>query len=281
MSRIHYNDIVDKVRELCVEANYSLSKDVMAAYEKALETEKSPLGQEVLSQIMENARIADKEGMPLCQDTGLAVFFVEVGQDVSIVGGLLNHAINEGVRQGYHAGYLRKSVVQDPIFERRNTSDNTPAIIHTEIVAGDRLKIMLDIAGGGCENMAALKMLRPADGLEGVKHFVVETVRNAGANPCPPVIVGVGIGGDFEKVAMLAKKALLRPVGQPNPKLEVAALEEDLLKRVNQLGIGPVGLGGVVTAFAVHIEIHPCHIASLPVAVNLGCHSSRHKSINL
>ena len=281
MSRIHYQDIVDKVREACIEANYSLSKDVMAAYEKALETEKSPLGQEVLIQIMENARIADKEGMPLCQDTGLAVFFVEVGQDVSIVGGLLNDAINEGVRQGYHAGYLRKSVVQDPIFERRNTSDNTPAIIHTEIVAGDRLKMMLDIAGGGCENMAALKMLRPADGLEGVKHFVVETVRNAGANPCPPVIVGVGIGGDFEKVAMLAKKALLRPVGQPNPKLEVAALEEDLLKRVNQLGIGPVGLGGVVTALAVHIETHPCHIASLPVAVNLGCHSSRHKSINL
>ena len=281
MSRIHYQDIVDKVRETCIEANYSLSKDVMAAYEKALETEKSPLGQEVLSQIMENARIADKEGMPLCQDTGLAVFFVEVGQDVSIVGGLLNDAINEGVRQGYHAGYLRKSVVQDPIFERRNTSDNTPAIIHTEIVAGDRLKMMLDIAGGGCENMAALKMLRPSDGLEGVKYFVVETVRNAGANPCPPVVVGVGIGGDFEKVAMLAKKALLRPVGQPNPKLEVAALEEDLLKRVNQLGIGPVGLGGVVTALAVHIEIHPCHIASLPVAVNLGCHSSRHKSINL
>ena len=281
MSRKHYQDIVGKVRETCIEANYSLSKDVMAAYEKALETEKSPLGQEVLIQIMENARIADKEGMPLCQDTGLAVFFVEVGQDVSIVGGLLNDAINEGVRQGYHAGYLRKSVVQDPIFERRNTSDNTPAIIHTEIVAGDRLKMMLDIAGGGCENMAALRMLRPADGLEGVKHFVVETVRNAGANPCPPVIVGVGIGGDFEKVAMLAKKALLRPVGQPNPKLEVAALEEDLLKRVNQLGIGPVGLGGVVTALAVHIEIHPCHIASLPVAVNLGCHSSRHKSINL
>jgi len=281
MSRIHYQDIVGKVRETCIEANYSLSKDVMAAYEKALETEKSPLGQEVLIQIMENARIADKEGMPLCQDTGLAVFFVEVGQDVSIVGGLLNDAINEGVRQGYHAGDLRKSVVQDPIFERRNTSDNTPAIIHTEIVAGDRLKMMLDIAGGGCENMAALKMLRPADGLEGVKHFVVETVRNAGANPCPPVVVGVGIGGDFEKVAMLAKKALLRPVGQPSPKLEVAALEEDLLKRVNQLGIGPVGLGGVVTALAVHIEIHPCHIASLPIAVNLGCHSSRHKSINL
>ena len=281
MSRIHYNDIVDKIREMCIESNYSLSKDVMAAYEKALETEKSPRGQEVLSQIMENARIADKEGVPLCQDTGLAVFFVEVGQDVSIVGGLLNDAINEGVRQGYHAGYLRKSVVQDPIFERRNTSDNTPAIIHAEIVAGDRLKIMLDIAGGGCENMAALKMLRPSDGLEGGKYFVLETVRNAGANPCPPVVVGVGIGGDFEKVAMLAKKALLRPVGQPSPKLEVAALEEDLLKRVNQLGIGPVGLGGVVTALAVHIEIHPCHIASLPIAVNLGCHSSRHKSINL
>src|SRR3972149_9860808 len=199
MSRIHYNDIVDKIREMCIEANYSLSKDVIAAYEKAQETEKSSLGQEVLSQIMENAMIADKECVPLCQDTGLAVFFVEIGQDVSIVGGLLNDAINEGVRQGYHAGYLRKSVVQDPIFERKNTSDNTPAIIHAEIVAGDRLKIMLDIAGGGCENMAALKMLRPSDGLEGVKYFVVETVRNAGANPCPPVVVGVGIGGGFGK----------------------------------------------------------------------------------
>lgn len=281
MSRIHYQDIADKVKEMCIEANYSLSKDVMAAYEKAMETEKSPLGLEVLSQIMENARIADKERMPLCQDTGLAVFFVEIGQDVSIVGGLLNDAINEGVRQGYQAGYLRKSVVQDPIFERRNTSDNTPAIIHTEIGAGDRLRIMLDIAGGGCENMAALKMLKPADGLEGVRNFVIETVRNAGANPCPPVVVGVGLGGDFEKVAMLAKKALLRPVGQPNPRLEVASLEEDLLKRVNQLGIGPVGLGGVVTALAVHVELHPCHIASLPAAVNLGCHSSRHKSITL
>ncbi len=281
MKRIHYNDIVDKVREMCIEANYSLSKDVIASYERALEMEKSPLGQEVLGQIMENARIADKEGMPLCQDTGLSVFFIEVGQDVSIAGGLLDDAINEGVRQGYNTGYLRKSVVQEPVFERRNTSDNTPAIIHTELVSGDRLKIMLDIAGGGCENMAALKMLRPADGLEGVKQFVVETVRNAGANPCPPVVVGVGIGGDFEKVAMLAKRALLRPVGQPHSKLEVAALEEDLLKKVNQLGIGPVGLGGIVTALAVHVEMHPCHIASLPVAVNLGCHSSRHKSITI
>lgn len=281
MKRIHYNDIVDKVREMCIEANYSLSRDVIASYERALEMEKSPLGQEVLGQIMENARIADKEGMPLCQDTGLSVFFIEVGQDVSIAGGLLDDAINEGVRQGYNTGYLRKSVVQEPVFERRNTSDNTPAIIHTELVSGDRLKIMLDIAGGGCENMAALKMLRPADGLEGVKQFVVETVRNAGANPCPPVVVGVGIGGDFEKVAMLAKRALLRPVGQPHSKLEVAALEEDLLKKVNQLGIGPVGLGGIVTALAVHVEMHPCHIASLPVAVNLGCHSSRHKSITI
>lgn len=278
MRRIHYNDIVDKVREMCIEANYSLSKDVIASYEKALEIEKSPLGLEVLRQIMENAMIASNEGLPLCQDTGLAVIFVEIGQDVSIAGGLLNEAINEGVRQGYNKGYLRKSVVQEPIFDRRNTSDNTPAIIHTELVAGDRLKILLDVAGGGCENMAALRMLKPADGLEGVKQFIVDTVRNAGANPCPPVVVGVGIGGDFEKVAMLAKKALLRPVGQPHPRLEVAALEEDLLKRVNQLGIGPVGLGGIVTALAVHVEIHPCHIASLPVAVNLGCHSSRHKS---
>ena len=281
MKRIHYNDIVEKVRDMCIEANYSLSKDVIAAYEKALETEKSPLGTIVLNQIMENARIASAEGMPLCQDTGLSVFFVELGQDVSIVGGLLNDAINEGVRQGYSKGYLRKSVVQEPVFDRRNTSDNTPAIIHTELVAGERLKIMLDIAGGGCENMAALKMLKPADGLDGVKQFVVDTVRNAGANPCPPVVVGVGIGGDFEKVAMLSKKALLRPVGQPHPKMEVAALEEELLKKVNQLGIGPVGLGGLVTAFSVHVEIHPCHIASLPVAVNLGCHSSRHKSVTI
>lgn len=279
MRRIHYNDIVDKISDICIEANYSLSGDVIAAYEKALEMEKSPLGQEVLRQIMENSEIAGKEGMPLCQDTGLAVFFVELGQDVSIAGGLLSDAINEGVRQGYSKGYLRKSVVEEPIFGRRNTTDNTPAIIHTEIVPGDKIKITLDVAGGGCENMAALKMFRPADGIEGVRQFVIETVRNAGANPCPPVVVGVGIGGDFEMAAILAKRALLRPVGQPHPKVEVAAVEEDLLNRINQLGIGPVGLGGNITALAVHIEIHPCHIASLPVAVNLGCHSSRHKSV--
>ncbi len=279
MRRIHFNDIVDNIRDLCMDANYNLSADVIAAYEKALETEKSPLGQEVLRQIMQNSEIASKEAMPLCQDTGLAVFFVELGQDVSIAGGLLGDAINEGVRQGYSKGYLRKSVVEEPIFNRRNTSDNTPAIIHTEIVPGDNIRIKLDIAGGGCENMASLKMLRPADGIEGVKQFVIDTVRNAGANPCPPVVVGVGIGGDFEKAAIIAKKALLRPVGQPNARMDVAALEEDLLKRINHLGIGPVGLGGTTTAFAVHVELHPCHIASLPVAVNIGCHSSRHKSI--
>lgn len=281
MRRIHYNDIIDSIKELCIEANYNLSKDVIAAYEKAIETEKSPLGQEVLKQIMENAEIAKNEKMPLCQDTGLAVFFIELGQEVYIAGGLLNDAINEGVRQGYSKGLLRKSVVQEPIFERRNTSDNTPAIIYTELVAGEQIKIMLDIAGGGCENMAAQKMLKPAEGIDGVRKFVVDTVKNAGANPCPPVVVGVGIGGDFEKSAMLAKKALLRPVGQPHQRLEVASLEEDLLKRVNQLGIGPVGLGGLVTAFAVHVEIYPCHIASLPVAVNIGCHSSRHKSVTI
>lgn len=279
MRRIHFNDIVDNIRDMCMDANYNLSADVIAAYEKALETEKSPLGQEVLRQIMQNSEIASKEAMPLCQDTGLAVFFVELGQDVSIAGGLLGDAINEGVRQGYSKGYLRKSVVEEPIFNRRNTSDNTPAIIHTEIVPGENIRIKLDIAGGGCENMASLKMLRPADGIEGVKQFVIDTVRNAGANPCPPVVVGVGIGGDFEKAAIIAKKALLRPVGQPNARMDVAALEEDLLKRINQLGIGPVGLGGTTTAFAVHVELHPCHIASLPVAVNIGCHSSRHKSI--
>jgi len=279
MRRIHFNDIVDNIRDMCMDANYNLSADVIAAYEKALETEKSPLGQEVLRQIMQNSEIASKEAMPLCQDTGLAVFFVELGQDVSIAGGLLSDAINEGVRQGYSKGYLRKSVVEEPIFNRRNTSDNTPAIIHTEIVPGENIRIKLDIAGGGCENMASLKMLRPADGIEGVKQFVIDTVRNAGANPCPPVVVGVGIGGDFEKAAIIAKKALLRPVGQPNARMDVAALEEDLLKRINHLGIGPVGLGGTTTAFAVHVELHPCHIASLPVAVNIGCHSSRHKSI--
>ena len=279
MRRIHFNDIVDNIRDMCMDANYNLSADVIAAYEKALETEKSPLGQEVLRQIMQNSEIASKEAMPLCQDTGLAVFFVELGQDVSIAGGLLSDAINEGVRQGYSKGYLRKSVVEEPIFNRRNTSDNTPAIIHTEIVPGENIRIKADIAGGGCENMASLKMLRPADGIEGVKQFVIDTVRNAGANPCPPVVVGVGIGGDFEKAAIIAKKALLRPVGQPNARMDVAALEEDLLKRINHLGIGPVGLGGTTTAFAVHVELHPCHIASLPVAVNIGCHSSRHKSI--
>jgi len=279
MRRVHFNDIVDKVRDMCMDANYNLSADVTAAYEKALETEKSPLGQEVLRQIMQNSGIAAKESMPLCQDTGLAVFFIEYGQDVSIAGGLLSDAINEGVRQGYSKGYLRKSVVEEPIFNRRNTSDNTPAIIHTEIVAGENIWIKLDVAGGGCENMASLKMLRPADGIEVVKQFVVDSVRNAGANPCPPVVVGVGIGGDFEKAAIIAKKALLRPVGQPNARMDVASLEQELLRKVNQTGIGPVGLGGTTTALAVHVEVHPCHIASLPVAVNIGCHSSRHKSI--
>ncbi|MCC6544484.1 MAG: fumarate hydratase [Nitrospirae bacterium] len=279
MRRVHFNDIVDKVREMCMDANFNLSADVTAAYEKAIDTEKSPLGQEVLRQIMQNSEIAAKESMPLCQDTGLAVFFIEFGQDVSIAGGLLSDAVNEGVRQGYSKGYLRKSVVEEPVFNRRNTTDNTPAIIHTEIVAGENISIKLDIAGGGCENMASLKMLRPADGIEGVKQFVVDSVRNAGANPCPPVVVGVGIGGDFEKAAMIAKKALLRPVGQPNARMDVASLEQELLKKINQIGIGPVGLGGNTTALAVHVEVHPCHIASLPVAVNIGCHSSRHKSI--
>src|SRR4030067_147687 len=263
MRRVHFNDIVDKVRDMCMDANYNLSADVTAAYEKAMETEKSPLGQEVLRQIMENSGIAARESMPLCQDTGLAVFFVEIGQDVSIAGGLLNEAINEGVRQGYSKGYLRKSVVEEPIFNRRNTSDNTPAIIHTEIVAGEEIRIKLDIAGGGCENMASLKMLRPADGIEGVKQFVVDSVRNAGANPCPPVVVGVGIGGDFEKAAMIAKKELLKPVGQPNARMDVASLEQDLLRKENKIGIGPGGLGGPNTALAVPVDVHPCHIARL------------------
>ncbi len=281
MRRIHVNDIIEKVRELCMEASYVLGKDVLEAYEIALEKEESPLGREVLSQIIENAKIAREEQVPLCQDTGIPVFFIELGQDVYITGGLFVEAINEGVRRGYRDGYLRKSIVYEPIFERRNTSDNTPAIIYTDIVPGDKIKILLDVAGGGCENMAALKMLRPADGIEGVKDFVIATVKNAGANPCPPVVVGVGIGGDFEKSAMLAKRALLRPVGHPHSDIRVARFEEELLKRINQIGIGPAGLGGRVTAFAVHVEIHPCHIASLPVAVNIGCHSVRHKVMEI
>lgn len=280
MRTIKTDQIVEAVKNLCTTANFELGQPELAAVEKAIETEESPIGVDILKQIAENARIAREEQVPLCQDTGFAIFFVELGQDLRIEGGLLAEAVAEGVRQGYEEGYLRKSILGDPL-ERLNTGDNTPPIVHTEVVEGDKLKITFDAKGGGSENMSQLKMLKPADGEEGVKDFVVETVRQAGANPCPPIIVGVGIGGNFEMVAKLAKKSLLRPLGSTNPDPKYAAMEAELLERINDLGIGPQGLGGRTTALGVHVTAHPCHIASLPVAVNIECHSHRHKSVVL
>ncbi|MBC7347373.1 MAG: fumarate hydratase [Clostridia bacterium] len=277
---ITYEEVVRAVAGLCQEANFYLGEDVKKALEESLARETSPTGRDVLKQILANIDIAAREQMPLCQDTGVAVVFLEVGQEVHFTGGYLYDAVNEGVRKGYTEGYLRRSMVDHP-FLRRNTGDNTPAVIHTSIVPGDGLKITLAPKGGGSENMSALAMLTPAAGEEGVKKFVLETVRKAGPNPCPPVVVGVGIGGDFEKCALLAKEALLRPLGRPSPREDVARLERELLVAINKLGIGPQGFGGNITALAVHIEIFPCHIASLPVAVNLNCHAARHKSITL
>jgi fumarate hydratase subunit alpha len=279
MREIHVEEVVDYVARMCIDAAYNLSDDVLTAFDRAIETETAPAAREILELLKENARIARQDHIPVCQDTGIAVFFVEIGQDLRIKNGFIVDAINEGVRKGYRQGYLRKSVV-DPL-TRKNTGDNTPAIVYTELVPGDRLKISFMPKGAGSENMSSIRMLRPTEGQEGIRNFVLECVRRAGANPCPPVVVGVGIGGDFEKAALLAKKALLRPVGNPNPKLELARLEEDLLKAVNRTGIGPEGLGGKVTAMAVHAESFPCHIASLPVAVNINCHAARHKTIIL
>ena len=277
---IHCEQIVAAVANLCQEANYYLGEDVKKALKEAETKEVSPTGRDVLKQILANAEIAAEEEVPMCQDTGVAVVFLELGQEASVVGGYLYDAVNEGVRKGYVEGYLRKSMVGHPL-ERQNTGDNTPAIIHTKIVPGDKLKITVAPKGGGSENMSSLAMLTPAAGREGVKRFIVETVKRAGPNPCPPVVVGVGIGGNFEKAALLAKEALLRPLGQPNPWEDIAALEKEVLEEINGLGIGPQGFGGRVTALAVHIEIFPCHIASLPVAVNLNCHAARHKTVVL
>jgi fumarate hydratase subunit alpha len=281
MREISCQEITDTVARLCIEANYHLGEDVLNALREAREREVSPVGQAVLDQILQNAEIAARGELPLCQDTGLTVVFLELGQDVHIVGGDLNQAINEGVRKGYIEGYLRKSVVDKPFSARVNTRDNTPAVIHTEIVPGDKLKITVAPKGGGSENMSYLRMLSPAAGRQGVIDFVVDCVDRSGANPCPPIIVGVGIGGTVDQTTLLAKKALLRPVGQPHPDPEVAELEAEILERVNRLGIGPQGFGGKVTALAVHVETFPCHIASLPVAVNLQCHSARHKEAML
>jgi fumarate hydratase subunit alpha len=276
---IHVQKVINAVKGMCIEANYLLGPEEIAALDKGIKKEESLTGKEVLKQIRLNADIAKNEDIPICQDTGLAVFFVEIGNDVFIEGGSLTDAINEGVRQGYKDGFLRKSVL-DP-FARVNTGDNTPVIIHYDYTTGDRLKIILDAKGGGSENMSRLQMLKPSDGRNGVKNFAVETVKMAGGNPCPPLVVGVGVGGNFEKCALLAKKALLRPLGTPHENPEIAALEKEILEEVNNLGVGPQGLGGRVTALAVHVEYFPCHIASLPAAVNLDCHVHRHKEINL
>lgn len=265
---------------MCVFTAYNLPKDVGDALRAAAEKEESPLGREVLERIIENSEIAAKEGKPICQDTGLAVFFVEYGADICIEHGSLTDAINEGVRRGYRDGYLRKSVVKSPL-DRVNTGDNTPAIIHIEETPGDKLVINMMAKGGGCENMSRHAMLWPGDGEEGIKHFVVDSVEKAGANPCPPIIVGVGIGGDFEISAMLSKKALLRKLGSENPDPALAGMEKEILLRINQLGIGPQGFGGTTTALGVHIISHPCHIASLPVAVNIECHAHRHAKVIL
>jgi fumarate hydratase subunit alpha len=274
---IHADQITDTVARLCIESNYYLGEDVLAVLQQYREAEVSPVGREVLDQILENAEIARDQQMPLCQDCGLTVVFLELGQDAHIVGGELNEAIAQGVRQGYKDGYLRKSIVERPFSARINTKDNTPPVIHTTVTPGDHLKIIVAPKGGGSENMSQLAMLKPADGRAGVIGFVVESVRKAGANPCPPIIVGVGVGGSAEKTMWLAKHALLRSVGQPSPDPEVAELEAEILERINCIGIGPQGFGGLTTALAVHVETHPCHIASMPVAVNIQCHSARHK----
>ncbi len=280
MREIRTTTITDAVAELCTKANYELGDDVYRALKHGAETEESPVGRDVFEQLVENADIARQEQVPMCQDTGFAVVFAEVGQEAHVTGGSLTDAINAGVAKGYSDGYLRKSIVGHPL-ERKNTGDNTPAVIHTEIVPGDKLKITVAPKGGGSENMSGVRMLKPSDGVEGVKKFVVELVKAAGSNPCPPIIVGVGIGGTMDKAAVLAKKALLRTIGEHNPNPDDAELEKELLRLVNDTGVGPAGLGGRITALAVNVETYPCHIASLPVAVNVQCHAARHKEVVL
>ncbi len=280
MKEVDAAKITEEVARLCMEANFELEDDVLKAIEKGFETEESPVGREILAQLLENAEIAKTERMPICQDTGLTVIFLEAGQDVRVTGGDLETAINEGVRKGYTEGYLRKSVLGDPL-ERVNTGDNTPAVIHTKIVPGETFRIYVVPKGGGSENMSKIAMLKPADGVEGVKAFVLETVRTASANPCPPIVVGVGVGGTFEQCALNSKRALLREIGSEHSDSFYAQLEKELLTKVNETGVGPQGLGGTTTALAVHIEAAPCHIASLPVAVNINCHAARHKMVEL
>lgn len=280
MREIQASRITEEVARLCMEANFELEGDVRGALEKALDSEESPAGREVLRQILENADIAKGERMPMCQDTGLAVVFAEIGQDAHIAGGGFEDAIHAGVKQGYTEGYLRKSSLADPV-RGGNTGDNTPAVIHARIVPGEVLRLWVVPKGGGSENMSRIAMMKPADGVEGIKKFVVDNVRAASGNPCPPIVVGVGIGGTFERCAWLAKKALLREIGSTHPDPFYADLEKELLRLVNDTGVGPMGLGGRATALAVHIEAAPRHIASFPVAMNINCHAARHKYIEL
>ncbi|WP_425060427.1 L(+)-tartrate dehydratase subunit alpha [Sporomusa carbonis] len=281
MRTIDVSQITATVAKLAVDANYYLSDDIRAALEAGQEREESPLGRAILGQLVENACIARDEQMPICQDTGMAVIFLEVGQDVHITGGSLVDAVNAGVAKGYTEGYLRKSVVGEPLFNRKNTGDNTPAVLHTTIVPGDKIKITLAPKGFGSENMSALKMFKPADGLPAVKKFVIDTIFNAGSNPCPPIVVGIGIGGTMEKAALMAKQALLRPIDKRSSHSEYANLEQELLDLINKTGIGPQGLGGRVTALAVNVEYYPTHIAGLPVAININCHATRHAEAEL
>ncbi len=278
---LDFERVVERVTACCMEAAYYLPEEVRQKLEEVKKRETSALGVDFLQQCLDNAKIAANEKLPICQDTGFAVFFVEMGENLVIDGGTIYQAITEGTRRGYQEGYLRKSIVTDPLFKRRNTSDNTPPIIHLTLVEGDKLTVVLAPKGGGSENMSALKMLKPSEGRQGVLDFVVDTVVKAGGNPCPPTIVGVGIGGTFEKAAFLAKKALLRPLGESSVDSEYAELEQEILDKVNASGVGPQGLGGDTTALAVHIEHFPCHIASLPVAVHLNCHAARHAGFEL
>lgn len=276
MREISVNLIKDKIRDLCIDANYFLGDDIKDSLIHFKNNEKSEIGKDILGNMIENAKIAKEEQLPICQDTGVACVFLEIGQDVHLIDGNLEEAINSGVREGYEKGYLRKSVVKDPI-NRINTNDNTPAMIYYDIVPGDRVKITVAPKGFGSENMSKLAMLKPSDGLEGVKDFILKVVEEAGPNPCPPMVVGVGIGGTFDKAAYLAKKALLRPVNEENKNEFYANLEKELLEKINDLGIGPQGFGGLTTAIGINIEVYPTHIAGLPVAVNINCHATRHK----
>lgn len=279
--QIKAETVTQTVKQLFLDCNYFIGKDIMTALEKARENEKSKVGKSVLTQIIENDKLAAKEEVPLCQDTGMAILFVEYGDKVVIEDGSFEDAVNEGVRQAYKDGYLRKSVVNDPVFDRLNTKDNTPAIIHTRIVKGDKIKITAGGKGFGSENMSAIKMLTPSYGIEGVKKFILDTVRTAGPNPCPPIVVGVGIGGTFERCAQLAKKATFRAIDTHNVDERYAKLEDELLESINKMGFGPAGLGGTTTAIGVNIETSPTHIAGMPVAVNICCHAARHASAEI